>query len=117
MISALDLRKRATEIGFEYATLLDVCDNIADELNELRDALARNNPQHIQEEIGDVLFAAVNIAYRCGVCPSESLAYSNEKFKARFDLLVKEIASRGVQQSQLSLADMHPIWREIKQKS
>ena len=91
LLHARKLQRRAAAVGFEYPTTQEALDDLADELRELRDALAVGGERppetepdrHVFEEVGDVLFAAVNVARRLNVDPELALRAMSERFAAR----------------------------------
>ncbi len=78
------LQKKAAKAGFDWPDISGQLSKTEEELSEVKEALAEGEQSHIEEEIGDLLFAAVNLARRAGVDPEFALQAANEKFIRRF---------------------------------
>ena len=113
LLHARRLQRRAAAIGFEYPTTQEALDDLADELRELRDALAvggerppETEPdQHVFEEVGDVLFAAVNVARRLNVDPELALRAMSERFAARVRRAEELASAEGKSFRELDLGE------------
>ena len=80
---ALKIQKRAANVGFDWSSLAPVLDKVSEELQEVRDAIASAEPAAISEELGDLLFATVNVARHLKVDPETALRAANIKFSQR----------------------------------
>jgi tetrapyrrole methylase family protein/MazG family protein len=78
------LQKKAAKAGFDWPDVSGQLAKTEEELGEVKEALNQGNQDHIFEEVGDLLFAAVNLARRAGVDPEFALDAANEKFIRRF---------------------------------
>ena len=83
-MSAEKLQKKAAKVGFDWDSVAPVWDKVAEELQELREAVAEKDSGHINEELGDVLFSLVNLARFLKVDPELALMHTNCKFMHRF---------------------------------
>lgn len=96
------LQKKAAKANFEWASIDGALDKLREEHREVEEAIAEGNQAHIAEEIGDLLFAAVNVARWAGVDPEEALTATNEKFIQRFarteELLEGDMAQYSLEQ-------------------
>ena len=97
----------------ELLVSLLIFDDIEDD-NEVSDACDSGNPDHMEEEFGDLLFAVINAARLYGVDPENALNRSSEKFRRRFTYLEEQTLRKGLKFSDLSLAQMDAIWDEAK---
>jgi nucleoside triphosphate diphosphatase len=117
-LEAYELGLRASEVGFDWAKSEDLLDKIEEELNELRHEIAlRASGQkntRIEEEVGDLLFAAANLARYLGSDPESCLRRANRKFKHRFELLEREVASRGKRVRECTPEELESFWRALK---
>ena len=94
---ALKLQKRAARVGFEWPVIAPVLDKLHEEVEEVRaEWMAGSDPARMLDEVGDVLFVAVNIARHDRVDPSAALRHANAKFERRFranKVYVRDIAA------------------------
>jgi MazG family protein len=100
-------QERAAAVGFDWPDVTGPLDKLEEELREAR--------AHPGEEIGDVLFAAVNVARKCGVHPTTALRKATEKFAARFRALERLAVERGVDVHTAGLAVLDRLWDEVKE--
>lgn len=112
---ALKLQKRAARVGFDWDSWRDVLVKMDEEKAELQAAIAENNPEHIADEMGDLLFCCVNLARFLDVDPETALRASNRKFEQRFGYIERSLAAQGRALEQTSLAEMEALWNEAKQ--
>ncbi len=103
---AFRYQERAAAVGFDWPDLAGPLDKLEEEVAEAR--------THPVEEIGDVLFAAVNVARKAGVHPSIALTKATEKFVNRFRAVEQRAASRGLDVATAGLAALDRIWDEVK---
>jgi len=116
-LEAYEIGVRASEVGFDWVKIEDLLDKLEEELRELRQELARSSPagkQRVEEEVGDLLFAAANLARRMGSDPETCLRRANQKFKRRFQALEEEVAKRGKKVRECSLRELDEIWNALK---
>ncbi|HKK14500.1 MAG TPA: nucleoside triphosphate pyrophosphohydrolase [Gammaproteobacteria bacterium] len=112
---ATKLQKRAARAGFDWPDAAGVLDKLDEELGELRDALAVDRHEAVAEEVGDLLFSAVNLARRVGVDAESALRESNAKFERRFRYIEARLAGQGRRPGpEVGLAAMDALWDEAK---
>ena len=109
LMQAQKISKRAAGAGFEWDTVADIWDKVAEERAEFE----REEPgtQRAAEEFGDMLFALVNVARRCGIDAEEALAASNRKFRRRWAAMEEQTSL-----DELSTAELNRLWDEAKAK-
>ena len=90
---------------------------MSEELDETKEALDQALPERIEEELGDLLFAVVNLVRRAGSHSATLLERTNRKFVGRFERLETSAAERGVVLGQATLEELDAIWDEIKTES
>ena len=112
---AHQVQKKAARVGFDWDEIHGVLDKLDEELGEVREALASQDEVHIKEEIGDLLFAVVNLSRFLGHNAEELLDETIAKFVRRFQAVEERIHQKGRQMTECSLAEMDEIWNEIKQ--
>jgi len=117
LLRARKLQGRASRVGFDWGKPEEVLPKIEEEIEELREAISSGELGEIEEEIGDLLFAIVNLARLLQVEPEEALRKANEKFIRRFRELEKRAESMGRDLRDMSLEEMDEIWDQIKEGS
>ena len=110
----LKLQRRAAAVGFDWAEIGTVLDAVRGELNEVRAALGAGEPTHIAEEIGDLLFACVNLARFARIDPESALRSANQKFERRFRYIEQRLQAQGQSVNDATLAEMDALWEEAK---
>jgi nucleoside triphosphate diphosphatase len=107
---AVKLQSKAAKVGFDWPSVDNVYDKIAEEISEFRDA-----PDHKKaDEFGDLLFALANVARHLGIDPEAALRGTNEKFIRRFKHIEGELEKRGKSPAQSDLEEMDALWDEAK---
>ncbi len=107
---ALKLQKKAAKVGFDWSEVADVYDKIEEELAEVNSATG----DELVGEIGDVLFAVINLARFKKVDPEEALAITNRKFTKRFKYIEEQLKEQGVAIDDAGLELMDKLWNEAK---
>jgi ATP diphosphatase len=111
---ALKLQNKAGHVGFDWNDVRAVLAKIREEIGEIEAALDEGDRPHAAAEIGDLLFAAVNLARHLGVDPEGVLRATNLKFERRFRSIEHALAARGKTPQQATLAEMDALWDEAK---
>jgi nucleoside triphosphate diphosphatase len=118
LLRAFKLSKRAARVGFDFEQASQSADKVDEELAELRAAAAANGTAapspEIFEEMGDLLFAAANLARKLDVDAESALRAANAKFERRFRGMERLAAMRGVVFAELSLDEQERLWQEVK---
>jgi len=110
------LQKRAATVGFDWSGPLPVLDKVEEEVRELRQAIeSGTGSDAIMDELGDVIFACVNLARHTGINPEIALRRTNRKFEQRFGYIERQLTTRGQELADVSLAEMEALWQEAKQ--
>jgi ATP diphosphatase len=113
---ALKLQEKAGKVGFDWNDPLAVLAKIREEADEIAAALASGEAGAAREEVGDLLFAVVNLARHLGADPEAALRSTNEKFERRFGYIEETLATAGKTPEQSTLAEMDELWNEAKQR-
>lgn len=108
------LQDKAAEYHFDWPEALPVLDKIEEEAGELREALRKGDHSHVQSEMGDILFACVNLARHVDVDAESALRQTNEKFIRRFDYVVQQMLQAGIEFSPAQLQQMEDFWQDSK---
>ncbi|HEV2315518.1 MAG TPA: nucleoside triphosphate pyrophosphohydrolase [Candidatus Acidoferrales bacterium] len=118
LLEAYQLTRRAANIGFDWENIDGVFEKLKEEISELREALhqpANNRPQaKIEEELGDLLFAVVNVARFVNADPELALKHANVKFTARFQWMESKARQRGRRFAEVPRDEMEKLWDQAK---
>ncbi|MBR9797725.1 MAG: nucleoside triphosphate pyrophosphohydrolase [Gammaproteobacteria bacterium] len=113
---AAKLSKKAARSGFDWPDTSGVLAKIREELGEVEEALAEGDTAHAREEVGDLLFAVVNLARTLKADPEQMLRATNARFESRFRHVEAAIAGQGRTLDEASLAEMDAHWDEAKRR-
>jgi len=115
MKRAEKLQKRAARVGFDWPDAAQVIDKIREEIGELETEINDDAPQdRLEDELGDLLFAVVNLARKVKVEPGSALRQTNLKFEARFRFIERMLAAKGRTTEDASLREMEALWQRAK---
>ena len=114
LIRAEKLQKRAARVGFDWPDISGVLDKISEEAQEVAQAAATDDLSDREDEIGDLLFSVTNLARWLGVDPEKALRRTNRKFTHRFQAVEATARSKGVDLTDMSLAEMEAAWQAAK---
>ena len=114
LLEAYQMTRRATQVGFDWEHVEGIIEKLKEESQELQSALTTSNRRAVEEEVGDILFAAVNLARFLEIDPEVALKHSNLKFKERFQHMEREAARRGQDLSKLSKDELERLWEAAK---
>lgn len=116
LMRAHKLQKRAATQGFDWQTLKPVLENLEAEIVELKEAIAENSPENINDEFGDVLFSCVNLARHLKLDSEQSLRDANQKFENRFRQVEFLAKAQRLDMKEASEAQLDQLWQEAKQR-
>jgi nucleoside triphosphate diphosphatase len=111
---ALKLQAKAGTVGFDWNDPKAVLDKIAEEAAEISAAIDGGDQDEAAEEIGDLMFAVVNLARHLKVNPETALRAANAKFERRFASIEKALAAKGKTPLEATLAEMDALWNDAK---
>ena len=114
LVRAQRLQEKASYAGFDWEKVEEVWDKVHEEIQELKEAQTKNTGEHIEEEIGDVLFAIVNLARFLKFPAEDALRKTNQKFTSRFSQVEEELERRGKTVENSTLEEMDEIWDAVK---
>ena len=121
LMEAHQLSTKAARVGFDWKSVDDIFDKLQEEIEELRAAIKDHadmkdeaNHARVREEIGDLLFAATNIARHMQVEPEAALKLTNRKFRRRFEYIESVLHDRGQAFDQTSIDELEELWQEAK---
>ena len=114
LLRAQKLQRQASGVGFDWPDATGAWDKLEEELKELKDAYKEQNRVKIEEELGDLLFATVNVARFLDVDSEQALAAGTNKFFTRLRYVEEKAKSEGGEISQYSLSKLDEWWEEAK---
>lgn len=119
LLQAYRVQEKTSRFGFDWESPLPVLDKVNEEVGELRRSMRKRGAKRkkeVEHELGDLLFALVNLARHLKVDPETALAKSNKRFIRRFGYIEKNLPKCGKKLGEASLAEMDVLWDEAKQK-
>jgi MazG family protein len=116
LMRAEKAQKKVARVNFDWDKIDDVVAKVDEELGETKAAIRSEDRHVIEEEIGDLLFAVVNLARKCGLDAESALQKATDKFRARFNRLEDELTAQGKRLGDVDLAEMDAIWNRIKKQ-
>ena len=119
VLEAYQMATKASRVGFDWPGADEVLEKLDEEVAELKAALGAGGSRGsgraaVAEELGDLLFAAVNVARLLGEDPESSLKAANRKFRARFRYVEERLRERGLTPAESNLEEMEALWQEAK---
>ena len=114
LMRANKIQSKAAKAGFDWTVVDGALDRLSEEIDELKQAIANGNQAEISDELGDVLFSAVNVSRFVKVDPEEALTNSTDKFVGRFKKVESKASERGIDMKTASLETLDSLWDEAK---
>lgn len=116
LMHAAKVGKKASKVGFDWTEISGPLAKLREEVDELEHAISHENAARVSDELGDVLFAAVNVARHAGANPEFALRATTERFLERFQWVRNTLRERGVElgQDEVSLETLDALWEEAK---
>jgi MazG family protein len=112
LLAAKVIQERASKLGFDWTSHAGPLQKVKEEVRELEEI----GDSKRSEEMGDLLFACVNLARHLHIDPEEALRHANKKFVRRFREIMRRLKSEGKDMEKVSLEEMDMIWDDIKKK-
>ena len=114
LIKAHKVQKKVSKIGFDFESVNEAVKKIEEEINEVLDVYKTNNRDKIINEVGDLLFACVNVSRLLNVDEEEALNKSTKKFIKRFSFIEDNILKQGKDLKSVTLDEMNALWEDSK---
>lgn len=114
LMRAQKAQTKVARVNFDWAELRDVIAKVDEELAETKAAVASEDQLQIADEIGDLLFAVVNLARKCKLDAESTLQAATDKFVTRFHRLETELQARGKKLGEADLPELDAIWNQVK---
>lgn len=108
------VQARAATVGFDWSDAWGAFEKVLEEVEEVREALEAGTRSLLEEELGDLLLAVVNLTRLAGMDAATALERANDKFVGRFRALERLAAERGLILGEASLEELDALWDEVK---
>ncbi|HMG81646.1 MAG TPA: nucleoside triphosphate pyrophosphohydrolase [Ferruginibacter sp.] len=116
-VKAMRLQEKAKQVGFEWDTKEQVWAKVEEEQQELKEAIASGNRDHMEDELGDVFFSLINYTRFLELDAENALERTNKKFISRFNKMEAEAVSAGKPLQDMTLEEMDAIWNKVKKQN
>lgn len=116
LLKAQKITEKASRVGFDWEHVDQVMAKVMEELREFEEALANNDQQQIEAELGDLLFAIANLGRFLAVDTEEALRKTINRFQSRFGYVEEQLHARGIPLKDAGLEQMDALWEEAKLK-
>ena len=114
LIAAYRLQEKAAAVGFDWPNAKGALDKVREEFAEIEDALANRDSKAVASEVGDLLFAVVNVSRKLSVDPERELRATSGRFRDRFHHIERRLAELGKRPLDATLDEMDALWNEAK---
>jgi tetrapyrrole methylase family protein/MazG family protein len=116
LMRAEKVQGKARKVGFDWDKVEDALDKVLEEFQEVKDVYKDKNKARILEEMGDLIFSAVNVCRFLDIEPENALNYTIDKFINRFEYIENTASAKGMKLSGMTLQQMDTLWEEAKLK-
>jgi MazG family protein len=116
LLQAYRIQEKAASVGFDWEHARGVVDKIREELVEVEREMEREASERVEEEIGDLLFAVVNLARFLRIDPEARLRIATEKFRGRFDRVAAMLRAQGRSVEEAGLPELDRLWEAVKKE-
>lgn len=116
LVKAYRIQQKAASVGFDWEKhdQSGIIAKINEEFGEVKEAISGGDKEEITSEIGDLLFAVINLSRRLDIDPSEAISKTNAKFDRRFRSIEKDVDSQGKKWTDFSLDELEALWQKAK---
>ena len=114
LMRAQKAQSKVARVNFDWTEVRDVIAKVEEEIQELKQAVLEQDRKSIEDEVGDLLFAVVNLARKCKLDAESALQGATDKFVARFNRLEDELQRQGKRLGDADLIELDAIWNAIK---
>jgi XTP/dITP diphosphohydrolase len=115
-VKAYRIQEKARNVGFEWDDTSGAWDKLLEEIDELKAELDCGDHELAESELGDLLFAAINVARMNGLSPDNALERTNQKFIRRFNYVEEGAIAQGMNLKEITLEEMDALWDEAKRQ-
>ena len=110
------IQRKSAKVGFDWATVDGAMNKVYEEYSELKVAIEHGTQEHRTEELGDLLFAVVNVSRYFDINSEQALYYACDKYIKRFSMVEQLAAERGIDMKTAELSQLDSLWEEVKIK-
>ena len=110
LMRSAKIQQKAASAGFDWPDMRGLLEKLEEEIAELKEAAAAGDEAACREELGDILFSAVNVARFAGCEPEEALTSASDKFISRFTAMERLIQQKGLEMASMSLEQLDSFW-------
>jgi tetrapyrrole methylase family protein/MazG family protein len=114
LFRAEKMQRRVARVGFDWTDVKPVLDKVIEEFNEFKEAILSGDQSHAEEELGDIIFALVNVARHHKICAEDALRLTTKKFAKRFRYIEDHYNNTGKDIHAATLEEMDKLWEESK---
>ncbi len=114
LMRATKLQKKAADVGFDWSEISGAIEKLEEEIAELKAAIANNDGANMKEELGDVLFSAVNVSRFIKTDAEEALTDASDKFLSRFTKVEQLANERNIDMKSVGIDELDKLWNEAK---
>ncbi len=114
LMRATKLQKKAADVGFDWSEVSGALDKLEEEISELRLAIQNEDKENMSEELGDILFSAVNVSRFIKTDAEEALTAASDKFLSRFTKVEKLAQERNIDMKSVGIDELDKLWDEAK---
>jgi len=114
LIVAQRMQEKAAAVGFDWDNHHQVFDKLSEEIAELKEAIEEEDPVHIEEELGDLLFTVVNLSRKLGIDAEMALSGTNRKFERRFKQVEEIYKDKKTKMHDSNLEQLDEVWEAVK---
>ncbi len=114
LMRSTKIQEKAAKVGFDWDDVSGAFDKLSEESEELKAAVRNNDKENMTEELGDLLFSAVNVSRFIGVDAEEALTASTDKFLNRFSVVERLAKERNIDMEKSSIEELDRLWDEAK---
>jgi tetrapyrrole methylase family protein/MazG family protein len=116
LLKAQKITEKAARVGFDWEHVDQIIAKVMEELHEFEEAMIANDNEQMESELGDLLFAIVNLGRFLSINPEEALRKTINRFQQRFEYVEDSLHNQGRQMQNASLAEMDQLWEGAKEK-
>jgi len=114
LFRAEKIQRRVARVGFDWKDITPVLDKVEEEFREFREALLSGNQSHAAGELGDIIFALVNVARHNGICAEDAVRLTVKKFASRFRYIEDRMNEKNKPLKEATLEELDRYWEESK---
>ena len=115
LMRSFKLQKRAAKVGFDWDDKTGALDKILEEFDELKEAISEGSAEHMEEELGDLLFSVVNVSRFLGINPEFALKASADKFVNRFSKMEEIASNNHLKLEEMNVDQLELLWQKAKE--